>query len=132
MKVGFGIELITINVNVMDKAAFYGYHSGVILTMIAVYNPDNYSNILEALEAGGVYYTASFIDNDYTAVADCYEAIVAVERCLGSEVKAYYTHDEKTFVPIDEYLEILSQYASRYLNHIETGSGWNLDLKILF
>jgi hypothetical protein len=77
--------------------------------MIAIYNPAHYSNILEALECGAVYYTASFIDDDYTSIADCYEAIVAVEKCLNQEVKAYFTYDEKNFIPIEEKLDLLSQ-----------------------
>jgi hypothetical protein len=73
--------------------------------MIAVYNPDYYSNILEAIESGGLYYTASFVEDNYTAIADMYEVIIAMENCLGTEVSVFFTEDKRNFVPIQEKLD---------------------------
>ena len=72
--------------------------------MIAIFDPDNYNNILEAIESDALYHTNSTIDDDYTALYDCLETIQATAECLGKNVKIYYTYDKKNYQPIEEKL----------------------------
>jgi len=76
--------------------------------MIAVYDPENYSNILDAIESGALYHTTSRINDDYTAIADAVEIVYATTKCLGRQVKVYFTYDKKNYQPIEEKLDILA------------------------
>ena len=79
--------------------------------MIAMYSKGSYNSVEDAIEGGGLYATSSTIDSDYTAVMDCLETMSVVLDCLGCadhDVAIFYKH-ENIYVPIKEYLDIVSQ-----------------------